>query len=76
MMGTKICFTIKNLPSDPFGSGSEGERFYWIWIRIMILQNVRILFDSDLDSDPQSWIYDGVNIFILKENRNFCSCFP
>ena len=40
-------FYYKNLHSDPFGS--ESERFDCIWIRI--LQNVRIISDSD--SDPQ-----------------------
>jgi len=52
-------FYYINLHSDPFGSGSESERFDRIRIRIRILQNVRILSDPDLDSDsdPQHWLH-------------------
>jgi len=45
-------FDYINLHWDPFGSGSESEWFD----RIRILQNVRILSDLDLDSDPQHWL--------------------
>ena len=47
-------FTKENLLSDPFGSGSESDRFDRI--RMRILQNVRILLDSDLDLDPQHYL--------------------
>jgi len=46
--GLHIFLCVK-LYSDPFGSGSESERFDRI--RIRILQNIRILSDSDSDSD-------------------------
>jgi len=56
-----------NLHSDPFGSGSESERFDRI--RIRILQNIRILMDSDSDKDPQHCLLVNVRSVDQSDNR-------
>jgi len=61
-------FLCVKLYSDPFGSGSESERFD----RIRILQNIRILSDSD--SDPQHCSFCNMSfIFVIVHLDPLCS---